>query len=47
MNSTGKIFKIGETFICTDFLEKTIRNKNFFSDWCSVSSFDTMLWFNK
>ena len=33
------VFKISKTsYIFTDFLEETIRNKNFFFDWSSVSS---------
>ena len=39
MDINAGVFKISKTsYIFTDFLEETIRNKNFFFDWSSVSS---------
>ena len=48
MDADIGIFKISETsFVCTDWLEKKIRNKKFFLDWCSVSSFNQKFLINK
>ena len=48
MDADIEIFKISETsFVCTDWLEEKIRNKKFFLDWCSVSSFNTDFFISK
>ena len=48
MNTNAGVFKISKTsYIFTDFLEETIRNKKNFLDWSSVSTFNCNLYENK
>ena len=48
MNTKAGVFKISKAFyIYTDCLEETIRDKNFFLDWSSVSTFNCYIFENK
>ena len=45
MNTKAGLFKISKTFyVDTDPLEETIRNKKFFLDWSSVSTFNSYVY---
>ena len=48
MDTNSGVFKISKTsYICTDCLEETIRNKKIFLDWSSVSTFNSYVYENK
>ena len=45
MDSNRGVFKISEiSYIPTEFLEETITNKKIFSDWSSVSTFNSYVY---
>ena len=48
MNTNAGVFKISKTsYIFTDRVEETIRNKKIFLDWSSVSTFNCYIYENK
>ena len=48
MDTNAGVFKISKiSYIFTDFLEETTRNKKFFLDWSSVSMFNCYIYENK